>query len=188
MEGKINAHDSNKLACFSQCMSIATFCLAITMFLINFLCWLSPEIGSSTFGFSFSSSLLTSLGINPLQLPVWQLIGGMIISNLPLIALSIAAFHLFHLFRLYAQKNYFSTQAAQHLGCVGFYILIWVVLEFLAEPLLGFWLTFNAPEGVITLSLTSSTFITLFLGGCFWIIAHILQKASLLYQENQSII
>lgn len=180
--------NSNKLARFSQCMAVATLCLALAMFIINFLCWLSPELGNSTFGFSFSSSLLMSVNINPLQLPLWQLIGGIIISSLPLIALTLAALHLFHLFRLYAQKNYFSNQAAQHLGRVGLFIFIWVILQFLTEPVLGFWLTFNAPEGIITLSFTSSDLISLFLGGCFWVIAHILREASLLYQENQSFI
>lgn len=181
---------SKSLPIISQYMSILTLLLTIAMFLINFICWLFPDFSTHKLGFSFSISLVNSLNINIANMPWWQILGGIIISSLPLIVLSLAAKDSFYLFRLYAQKHYFSDKAARYLKSVGKYIIIWVVFQFLAEPILSLWITMTQPVGqrYISLGFSSADIIALFLGVFFWVISEILSEASKIYGENQSFI
>lgn len=67
---------------------------------------------------------------------------------------------------------------------------LWVLLDFLCEPMLSLWITQNAPVGerMVTLSVTASTFVALFMAGCISIIARILSQASEVDSENRTFI
>lgn len=69
-------------------------------------------------------------------------------------------------------------------------VALWVVLDFLCEPLLSVWMTMNQGEGqrMMTLSLDSSSFVALFLAGCIVVIARILQQACDIDHENKQFI
>ena len=94
------------------------------------------------------------------------------------------------LFRNYARGEYFSSAAAQHLGKVGRAVALWVLLDFLCEPLLGLWVSMNEPLGqrFFTLSLTPPSFVALFLAACIAVIARILWQASEVDSENRTFV
>lgn len=98
--------------------------------------------------------------------------------------------HLRQLFQSYARGEYFSSAAAVHLGKVGRGVALWVLLDFLCEPLLSIWVTLNAPVGerLISLSITAPTFVALFLAACISIIARILWQASEVDSENRAFV
>lgn len=86
--------------------------------------------------------------------------------------------------------EYFSSAAALHLGKVGKAVALWVLLDFLCEPLLSVWVTMNEPVGqrLITLSVTAPSFVALFLAACIAVIARILWQASEVDSENRTFV
>lgn len=185
-----HTHSVNRLARLSQGMAVLTLVLMILMFALNVVCWLWPELGQERFGFSFSISMMMETQIDIQTIPWWQTLGGIVISSLPLLALVFAAINLYHLFSLYAHRVYFSEKAAVHMGRVGSGAMAWVALQFVCTPLMSLWLTINAPSGehMIMIGFDSGDVTALFLGACFWVIAHILREASEVFNENQSFV
>ncbi|WP_392566813.1 DUF2975 domain-containing protein [Utexia brackfieldae] len=186
----VQKEKSQRLARFSQYMAVATLVLMVLILLINVIYWLWPDFAYSWFGFSFSISIAKMIGVEIIDLLLWQRFGGIVVSSLPLLTLVLAALSLFKLFRLYARKEYFSEQAALYLERVGKFVMLWVILNFLCQPATSYWMTMNAPIGhrMITLGLGSEDIIALFLSACFYIIARILGQASTVYIENQSFV
>lgn len=183
----------DRLAHISQRMATITLYLLIAMLLLNAASWLSPNIAANEgygFNFSISNQLLSNLNVNVFTFPWWQIAGGIILSNVPLLALALGLYHLRLLFQTYGKRAYFSGAAANHLGKMGQYVAIWTILELLCEPLLSYWITMQQPVGerVVTFSFDSGNIVALFLAACITIIAQILKQASKLHCENQQFV
>lgn len=174
---------SNRLAQLSQRMAAVTLCLIVAMLAINSLLWLFPFLAAEDgwgLGFALTERQLSHMTDQAMLFAWWQTWGAILLSSIPLLALAYGLGHLRLLFKNYSRGEYFSSAAALHLGLVGRAVALWVLLDFLCEPLLSLWVTMNAPVGerLITLSVTAPTFVALFLAACISIIAHILGQAS----------
>ncbi|NWA82856.1 DUF2975 domain-containing protein [Pseudomonas poae] len=186
--------NTQRLAQLSQRMSLLTLLLIVVMLVLNTAVWLYPVLSSSTeglgFGFALSDRLIQERTAQVALFPWWQILGGIVLSSIPLMALAFGLNHLRQLFRNYARGEYFSSAAAQHLGKVGRAVALWVLLDFLCEPLLSVWVTMNEPVGqrLITLSLTPPSFVALFLAACIAVIARILWQASEVDSENRTFV
>ena len=185
---------SNRLASLSQRMAAVTLCLMVLMLLLNAACWWVPSLnsieGGYGLGFSLTDSFISNLGINFVTLPGWQKAGGMLLSSVPLLALTVGLYRLRALFQSYGRGEYFSISAANHLGAVGRAVAYWVGLNIVCEPLLSIWLTLQAPSGhhMVTLSFGSSEIVALFLAACIAVIARILRQACEVSAENQQFV
>lgn len=186
--------NTQRLAQLSQRMSLLTLLLIVVMLVLNTAVWLFPVLSSSAeglgFGFALSDRLIQERTAQVALFPWWQIAGGIVLSSIPLVALAFGLNHLRQLFRNYARGEYFSSAAAQHLGKVGRAVALWVLLDFLCEPLLSVWVTMNEPVGqrLITLSLTPPSFVALFLAACIAVIARILWQASEMDSENRTFV
>ncbi|MEW5510792.1 DUF2975 domain-containing protein [Pseudomonas sp. LF135] len=185
--------NTQRLAQLSQRMSLLTLLLIVVMLVLNTGVWLFPVLGSSADGLGLSFSLsdrIQDSGVQIALLPWWQKLGGIVLSSIPLVALVSGLNHLRQLFRNYARGEYFSSAAAQHLGKVGRAVALWVLLDFVCEPLLGLWVSMNEPLGqrFFTLSLTPPSFVALFLAACIAVIARILWQASEVDSENRTFV
>jgi len=175
-------------------MAAITLFLLIMMILLNTAGWLFPHIiaskGGYGLGFSLTDNFINNSNVDVALLPKWQVAGAIILSSIPLIALGFGLYHLHKLFQAYAQKAYFSVNAATQLGNVGKSIVIWTLLNLACGPLLSVWLTMREPVGqrFITLSFSVQDIVALFLAACITIIAYILKQASQLHSENQEFI
>lgn len=186
--------NTQRLAQLSQRMSLLTLLLIVVMLVLNTCVWLFPVLSSSAdglgFGFALSDRLIQARAVQVALLPWWQILGAIVLSSIPLLALGGGLNHLRLLFQNYARGEYFSRAAAQHLGKVGRAVAMWVLLDFLCEPLLSVWVTMNEPVGqrFITLSVTAPSFVALFLAACIAVIARILWQASEVDSENRTFV
>ncbi|TFY95005.1 DUF2975 domain-containing protein [Pseudomonas nabeulensis] len=186
--------NTQRLALYSQRMSIVTLSLIIAMLLLNAAVWLFPVLSSSSdglgFGFALSDRQIEGRAEQVALFPWWQTLGSIVLSSIPLVALANGLNHLRRLFQSYARGEYFSSAAALHLGKVGRAVVLWVLLDFLCEPLLSVWVTMNAPAGerMISLSVTAPSFVALFLAACISVIARILRQASEVDSENRTFV
>ncbi|WP_281891551.1 DUF2975 domain-containing protein [Pseudomonas atacamensis] len=185
--------NSNPLAQFSQRMAALTLLLIASMLIFNAAFWVFPILGANDglgAGFSLSGVMLSQLAVKIETLSWWQILGAIFISSVPLIALASGLNHLRRLFQGYARAEYFSSNAAVHLGKVGHGVIIWVVSSFICTPLLSILVTSHAPPGqrLLTISFTSADFVALFLAGCIAVIARILLRASEVESENQTFV
>jgi len=182
---------TNHLALYSQRMAAITFVFIVAMMGINAAAWLFPEFGSQYgLGFSLTERQLSSLPEGATGLSGWQSLGAILLSSIPLLALAAGLGNLRQLFKCYAQGQYFSSEAAIYLGKAGRAVALWVLLDFLCEPVLSVLVTINEPVGqrLITFSITAPSFVALFLAACIAIIARILSQASELDSENRTFV
>jgi hypothetical protein len=184
---------SNRLAQLSQRMAVVTLLLIVAMLALNAALWLFPVIAGKNgwgLGFALTDRQLSDIADKAALFPWWQTTGGIVLSSVPLLALAFGLGHLRQLFQSYARGEYFSSEAARHLGKVGRAVAIWVLLDFLCEPLLSVWVTMNEPVGqrMISLSITAPSFVALFLAACISIIARILWQASEVDSENRTFV
>lgn len=186
--------NTQRLAQLSQRMSLITLVLIISMLALNAAVWLYPILSSSTgglgFGFALSDRQIQGRAEQVALFPLWQTLGCIALSSIPLLALAVGLNHLRKLFQNYARGEYFSRVAAAHLGKVGKAVALWVLLDFLCEPLLSVWVTMNEPVGerLISLSVTAPSFVALFLAACIAVIARILWQASEVDSENRTFV
>ncbi|MFC6296415.1 DUF2975 domain-containing protein [Pseudomonas sp. CCM 7893] len=186
--------NSQRLAQLSQRMSLITLLLIVAMLLLNTALWLFPVLGSSAdglgFGFALSDRQIQGRAGQVALFPGWQILGCIVLSSIPLMALVSGLNHLRRLFQSYARGEYFSSDAAQRLGKVGRAVAVWVLLDFLCEPLLSVWVSMNEPVGqrLLTLSVTAPSFVALFLAACISVIARILWQASEVDSENRTFV
>ncbi len=185
-----NNPELNRLALNSKRMATLTLLLMGLLVLFELLSWLFPDLALSHLGFTFSASMIDGLNVDVTQMPLWQQIACMSLATLPLLVLLGAALNMYRLFNLYAKQQYFSSEAANRLRLVGRAIFYWVIVRVLSVPILSVMMTVHLPAGqrVVTVSLTSTDMIGLFLAACFGIIARILAQASIEHNENQSFI
>ena len=188
------AMTSDRLAHLSQRMAAATLWFIVLMLVLNAATWWFPQLGSTDGGYGLDFALTNFAVANHADVlstfPWWQKVGGMLLSSVPLLALSIGLYHLRALFHGYGRKEYFSAAAAHHLGVVGRSVALWVGLNLVCEPLLSMWMTLRAPAGhhSVTLGFGSSDLVALFLAACITVIARILRQASEVNAENQSFV
>ncbi|WLG33554.1 DUF2975 domain-containing protein [Pseudomonas simiae] len=183
----------NRLAQFSQRMAVLTLMFIACMLILNAALWVFPIMGSNDgwgIGFSLSGVMLNQLAVQTEMLAWWQILGAILVSSVPLVALASGLNHLCRLFQGYARGEYFSYSAAVHLGKVGRGVILWVISSFICTPILSILVTLHAPPGqrLLTISFTSADFVALFLAGCIAVIARILVRASEVDSENQTFV
>lgn len=182
---------SNRLALYSQRMAAITLVFIVAMMAFNAAAWVFPDVASQYgLGFSLTERQLSSLSAGAIRLTGWQCLGGILLSSIPLLALTVGLANLRQLFKRYAQGQYFSSEAAVYLGNAGRAVVLWVLLDFVCEPFLSLLMTINAPVGqrLLTLSITAPSFVALFLAACIAIIARILSQASEVDSENRTFV
>lgn len=182
----------DRLARVSHRMAGLTLVVMAALLGLNVLNWLYPPYASDSYGFSFglTSRWLANTSLDLASFPAWQTAGAILITSVPLLVLMRGLMHLRALFRSYAAGAYFSMEAARSLGTVGRSIALWVVVEFLTEPVLSVWLTLREGPGkhLVVLSLDTPALVSLFVAACIAVIGRILQRASEVYQENQQFV
>jgi len=184
---------SISLAQFSRRMATISLLTILLMLLLNAALWIFPTLANRDgwgLAFALTDRQLSEITETAALFPWWQTLGGILLSSIPLLTLAFGLSHLRRLFQCYAAGEFFCTEAANHLGKLGSAVALWVLLDFLCEPLLSLWITQNAPVGerLLTLSVTASTFVALFMAGCISIIARILSEASEVHTENRTFI
>ncbi|PRF96901.1 DUF2975 domain-containing protein [Burkholderia ambifaria] len=184
---------SDRIARISQQMATVTLGFIVGMLVLNAACWAFPSLnGASGPGlvFGLTDSVITNLRVDVAAFPWWQKAVGILLSSVPLIALANGLRHLRALFRTYARRDYFSVQAAGHLGKTGRAIGLWVLLSLLCEPLLSVWATLREPVGhrVVSIGFSLPYVVALFTAACIAVIAHILRQASELDAEHRQFV
>lgn len=181
----------DRLAHLSHRMAVVTLWFVIFMLALNAANWFFPMLGMERGGYGLSFSLTNkffSMGrFNIMALSWWKAAGAIVLTSIPLVALSVGLLNLRSLFKEYAQGLYFSSTSSVYLERVGRSVLLWVLLSFLAEPLLGLWLSLGAPVGqrFFSLSIQSSELVSIFVAICIMLIARILRRAAAVDQENK---
>lgn len=184
----------NRLSIVSQWMATATLWIIVLMLVLNALSWIvpgAPQPGAkSGWALSLQDSLIAALNLDVSSLPAWQRTGAILITSTPLLALATGLWHLRALFQTYARQDYFSPCGATHLKRVGQFVALWVLLGLLCSPLLSAWVTMMRPSGerLISIGLSGSDVVALFLAGSIAIVAKIHEEASAIKAENQQFI
>ncbi|WP_175697542.1 DUF2975 domain-containing protein [Burkholderia ambifaria] len=184
---------SDRIARISQQMATVTLGFIVGMLVLNAACWAFPSLnGASGPGlvFGLTDSVISNLRVDVAAFPWWQKAVGILLSSVPLIALANGLRHLRALFHTYARRDYFSVQAAGHLGKTGRAIGLWVLLSLLCEPLLSMWATLREPVGhhVVSIGFSLPYVVALFTAACIAVIAHILRQASELDAEHRQFV
>jgi Protein of unknown function (DUF2975) len=178
---------SDRLARSSQHMAAVTLCFIVVIVLLNAASWFYPPLRSHSFAFSLTHEVVWRLQVDIDAFPWWQKLGSVALSSLPLLALATGLWHLRALFQCYGRREYFSPAAAVHLGWVGRFVALWVMLRLLSRPLLSAWVTMHEPPGHRTLvvAIGSPEIVALFVAASIMVIARILRRASELDSENK---
>lgn len=182
---------TDALAQLSQKMVSFTMMLLIAVILLNLLVLFFPTLSFSDELYGISLSLndqrLSALNISLRELPWWLAAGVGVISLLVMVPLCYSLYQLRSLFKAYACRNYFSACSAQHMSRVGASLGIWTVMDLLADPVLSFWLSLVNPPGEreIVFGFELHHIVWIFISLCVMAVAKILEKASILYEENK---
>ncbi|MET3819778.1 hypothetical protein ACVK00_004209 [Burkholderia sp. PvR073] len=184
---------SDRIARISQKMATVTLGFIVGMLVLNAACWAFPSLNAASgpgLVFGLTDSVISNLRVDVAAFPWWQKAVGILLSSVPLIALANGLRHLRALFRTYARRDYFSAQAAGHLGKTGRAIGLWVLLSLLCEPLLSVWATLREPVGhrVVSIGFSLPYVVALFTAACIAVIAHILRQASELDAEHRQFV
>ncbi|MCA8075822.1 DUF2975 domain-containing protein [Burkholderia cepacia] len=184
---------SDRIARISQQMATVTLWFIVGMLVLNAACWAFPSLNAASgpgLVFGLTDSVISNLHVDVAAFPWWQKAVGILLSSVPLIALANGLRHLRALFRTYARRDYFSAQAAGHLGKTGRAIGMWVSLSLLCEPLLSVWATLREPVGhrVVSIGFSLPYVVALFTAACIAVIAHILRQASELDAEHRQFV
>ncbi|WP_107309751.1 DUF2975 domain-containing protein [Burkholderia metallica] len=184
---------SDRIARISQQMATVTLGFIVGMLVLNAACWAFPSLNAASgpgLVFGLTDSVISNLNVDVAAFPWWQKAVGILLSSVPLIALANGLRHLRALFRTYARRDYFSAQAAGHLGKTGRAIGLWVLLSLLCEPLLTVWATLREPVGhrVVSIGFSLPYVVALFTAACIAVIAHILRQASELDAEHRQFV
>ena len=183
---------SDRLAGYSRLMATLTLLLIAGMLLLDAACWIFPDLASEHgLGFALTATgVAGDLGVVARDMPLWQALGGILLSSLPLLVLASGLQALRRLFQHYGRGEYFCEDAAALLGKVGLCLACWVLANFLLEPLLTVWVTFLQPQGqrIVSLSFGSAELVSLFAAASVMVIARIQRKAALLAEENRQFV
>ncbi|CDG20756.1 putative membrane protein [Xenorhabdus poinarii G6] len=179
-----------RITTVSLLMSKLSLLIIFAVMVINVLSWLKPKFILEEYGLELA---LTGRALSHFDIEVfstWKLIGGILISTIPLLSLAGSFWAFYRLFGNYKKGDYFSRITVKYLEYAGWGVILWSLLDIFCEPLLMLWLTLSAPVGerLISLSFTSSHFVAIFIAVCMAIISRILYQACDIYEENQSIL
>ncbi|MCD4500779.1 DUF2975 domain-containing protein [Chromobacterium vaccinii] len=182
--------NSPRLSRYCAVMACVTFLGICAMLLFHLLLWLFPKAildAGLTISFDDHNGFYGLRHFDMTVLPLWQRLGGAVISCLPLLVLAQGLNALRRLFRLYAQAEYFSEHAASLLAKVGSRIAFWVLADILVQPLMGVWLTMMQPAGhrQLTFGLDTGNLESLFIAAVVMVIARIQQEGVALARENK---
>lgn len=112
--------NTQRLAQLSQRMSLITLLLIVTMLLLNAAVWWFPVLSSSAdglgFGFALSDRQIQGRAAQVALFPVWQTLGGILLSSVPLLALASGLNQLRKLFQSYARGRVFFQRGGVALG------------------------------------------------------------------------
>lgn len=181
---------TDRLANHSKRLAGATLAFIIAMLLINTAYWLLPvQVGTYIGGFNLSS-LTETLKVDILQMPGWQVAGGITLSSIPLLILAKGLMALRGLFQAYGQGEYFSQESAQLLNTVGKSVALWVLATFILTPVMSVWITQLRPVGerMLSINFEPADVVALFLAASVMIVARSLQNACSLARENQQFV
>ncbi|MBJ9112875.1 DUF2975 domain-containing protein [Citrobacter sp. FDAARGOS_156] len=182
---------TDALAQLSQRLVTFTMILLIAVVLLNSIVLFFPAWSFSNEFYGITLSLtdqrLSALNVSLQTLPWWQVAGAGVISLLVIAPLCYCLYQLRSLFQTYARRNYFSTRSAQHMSRVGASLGVWTVMTLLADPMTSYWLTMLNPAGerVILIGFELYHIVWFFIALCVMAVAKILEKASILYEENK---
>ena len=109
---------SDRLAGYSRLMATLTLLLIAGMLLLNAACWIFPDLASEHgLGFALTATgVAGDLGVVARDMPLWQALGGILLSSLPLLVLASGLQALRRLFQHYGRGEYFCEDAAALLG------------------------------------------------------------------------
>ncbi len=81
---------SDRLAGYSRLMATLTLLLIAGMLLLNAACWIFPDLASEHgLGFALTATgVAGDLGVVARDMPLWQALGGILLSSLPLLVLA----------------------------------------------------------------------------------------------------
>lgn len=181
---------TDRLAYHSRFLATATLVLIVAMLLVNAACWFFPS-QMSGYGLDFNLTSMTGrLKADTLQMPLWQISGGIVLSSIPLLILAKGLLALRRLFQSYSRGEYFAPESAELLGSVGKYVSLWVLFSCLLEPIMSVWITFLRPAGdrLLSFGFSSSQLVALFLAASVMIVARGLHDACVLARENQQFV
>ncbi len=101
---------SDRLAGYSRLMATLTLLLIAGMLLLNAACWIFPDLASEHgLGFALTATgVAGDLGVVARDMPLWQALGGILLSSLPLLVLASGLQALRRLFQHYGRGEYFS--------------------------------------------------------------------------------
>ena len=124
---------SDRLAGYSRLMATLTLLLIAGMLLLNAASWIFPDLASEHgLGFALTATgVAGDLGVAARDMPLWQALGGILLSSLPLLVLASGLQALRRLFQHYGRGEYFCEEAAALLGKVGLCLACWVLANFL---------------------------------------------------------
>lgn len=182
---------TDALAKFSQRMVTLTMMLLIAIVLLNAIVLFFPSLSFSDeihgITLSLSDHSLAALNVSLRTLPWWQAAGAGVICLLVMAPLCYCLYQLQCLFQAYAKRNYFSASSAQHMSRVGASLGVWTVMNLLGDPVISYWLTMLKPSGEreVLFGFELHHIIWLFISLCVMAVAKILEKASILYEENK---
>lgn len=179
------------LAQFSQRMVTITMLLMIAVVLLSMMVLFIPlwSFSDDVLGINLilTDRVFAILDVNLTELPWWQAAGAVTITLLVLFPLCFCLYQLRELFLTYARREYFSLRAAQHMRKVGGALGIWIVMTLINDPLLSYWLTMLKPteQLKVLFSFELHYVVWLFVSACIMAVARILEKASLINEENK---
>ncbi|OTA15248.1 hypothetical protein Xvie_02914 [Xenorhabdus vietnamensis] len=179
-----------RITTISLVMSKLSLLIIFAVIVMNITSWLEPKLILEKYGFEFSLTGRILSHFDKDTFSTWKLMGGILISTIPLLSLVGSFWAFYRLFGNYRKGDYFSKDTVKYLEYAGWGVVLWSILDIFCEPLLTLWLTMSAPAGerFISLSLTSSHFVAIFISVCLMIISRILYQACDIYEENQSIL
>lgn len=179
------------LAQFSQRMVTITMMLLVAIVLLNLVVLFVPSFSFSDelhgISLSLSDRILSTLNVSLQELPWWQAVGAGVISLLIMAPLCYCLYQLRSLFCAYARREYFSIRSALYMRRTGASLGLWALMTLLADPLISYWLTMLKPAGeqVILFGFELHYAAWFFISLCVMAVAKILEKASVLYEENK---
>ncbi|KAA8996126.1 DUF2975 domain-containing protein [Affinibrenneria salicis] len=184
----------DRLAVVSHRMAALSLGFVIVMLALNAAVWLFPQLssmeGGSGLAFYLSDQMISMPGLDLTTYPLWQKLGAILLSSIPLLMLTVGLLNLRALFKNYATGDYFSPSSSACMEKMGRAVAAWVALNIVCEPLLSLWLTMREPAGqrLLSLSFDSAGAVALFLAACIIVIARILRRASEINDENQQFV
>lgn len=158
--------------------------IAVLLLVSNALLWWLPD------GQAIVVKNLATLTLETIQTTPFALWMGWGISTLHLCIMTWGIWAMAGLFRLLAQAEYFHSQVAMQLRRFGLALLVFGVANPLVRLLVVLAVTFENPAGhkAIALSLVMNDVLVVLIGMLMVMLAHALQEAAAIADDNRQIV